>query len=284
LREALVHSRNLATVNLVYDIGVNTIRKRLALLDVPNIPKDLSLSLGNVGISPLKMAQMYTVFSNNGHMIEPRLVSKIISKENAVLYETKPKEIANFTKPEQAYLMTDILKEVVQSGTGRNARVKGLELAGKTGTTNDGVDAWFCGYSPTITTITWFGRDNNRRIGKGATGGSIAAPSFAYFYRELLKLYPDTARKFIQPSGVFIGQTKDGKKELYTDISPLQNKKIEPVNPFDTLDEAIDESVEVININEDPISDVSDRDVVVDPINLKPKEPVKVGDDSGMMF
>ncbi len=284
LREALVHSRNLATVNLVYDIGVNTIRKRLALLDVKNIPKDLSISLGNLGISPLKVAQIYTVFSNSGHMIEPRLVSKIISKENAVLYETKPKEIANFTKPEQAYLMTSILKEVVDEGTGRNARVKGLELAGKTGTTNDGVDAWFCGYSPTITNITWFGRDNNRRIGKGATGGSVAAPSFAYFYREMLKLYPETPRKFVKPSGVFIGITEEGKEELYTEISPLQNKKVEPANPFDDFG-GVDESVEVIKIDEDPISDVSDReDDVIDPINLKPKKPVKVGEDSGMMF
>ncbi|NKQ40788.1 MAG: PBP1A family penicillin-binding protein [Sulfurovum sp.] len=292
LREALVHSRNLATINLVYDIGIGTIRKRLALLDVPNIPKDLSIALGNLGISPLKMAQMYTVFSNNGHMIEPRLVSKIISKENAVLFETKPKEIANFTKPEQAYLMTDILKEVVSRGTGRKAKVKGIELTGKTGTTNDGVDAWFCGYSPTITTIVWFGRDNNRRIGKGATGGSVAAPSFAYFYRELLKLYPQTARKFSKPNGVKAGITADGKEELYTDISPLQNKKIEKTNPFDDFTQAEDgkkeddlDSIEVIKIDEEPVIDTTGRDDdYINPIDLKRREPEKIGDDSGTLF
>jgi len=291
LREALVHSRNLATINLVYDIGVETIRKRLALLDVPHIPKDLSIALGNLGISPLKMAQMYTVFSNGGHMIEPRLVSKVVSKENAVLYETKPKEIANFTKPEQAYLMTDILKEVIKRGTGRNARVKGLELAGKTGTTNDGVDAWFCGYSPTITTITWFGRDNNRRIGRGATGGSVAAPSFAYFYRELLKLYPATPKHFIRPDSVKTGVLADGKEELYTEISPLQNKKIEPTdpthssNPFDTLTETNEDGIEVIKIDDEPVVDTTGREnEPINPIDLKRREPVKVGDDSGTMF
>ena len=220
LREALVHSRNLATVNLVYDIGVQTIRKRLGLLDVPHIPRDMSISLGNLGLSPLKMAQIFSVFSNYGHMIEPRLVSKIISKEGAVIYETRPKEIRNFTTPEQAYLMTDILKDVISRGTGKKARVKGIELAGKTGTTNDNVDAWFCGYSPTIETIVWFGRDNNARIGKKATGGFLAAPAFAYFYRELIKLYPNTPRTFVKPEGVFRGKTKN-ITEFYTNISPL---------------------------------------------------------------
>jgi len=220
LREALVHSRNLATVNLVYDLGVSTIRKRLALLDVPHIPRDMSIALGNLGLSPLKMAQIYSVFANHGHMIEPRLVSKIISKEGAVIYETRPKEIVDFTKPEQAYLMTDMLKDVIKRGTGKNAKVEGIELAGKTPTTNDNVDAWFCGYSPTVETIVWFGRDNNRRIGPKATGGTVAAPAFAYYYRKLLELYPDTPRAFERPPGVFEGMV-DGREELYTAISPL---------------------------------------------------------------
>ena len=220
LREALVHSRNLATVNLVYDLGVSTIRKRLALLDVPHIPRDLSIALGNLGLSPLKMAQIYSVFANKGHMIEPRLVSKIISKEGAVIYETRPKEIVDFTRPEQAYLMTDMLKDVIRRGTGKNAKVEGIELAGKTGTTNDNVDAWFCGYSPSVETIVWFGRDNNRRIGRRATGGLIAAPAFAYYYRKLLELYPEMPRTFEKPPGVFEGLV-DGKPELYTEISPL---------------------------------------------------------------
>ena len=220
LREALVHSRNLATVNLVYDLGVSTIRKRLALLDVPHIPRDMSIALGNLGLSPLKMAQIYSVFANKGHMIEPRLVSKIISKEGAVIYETRPKEIVDFTKPEQAYLMTDMLKDVIKRGTGKNAQVEGIELAGKTGTTNDNVDAWFCGYSPTVETIVWFGRDNNTRIGKKATGGALAAPAFAYYYRKLIELYPDTPRHFDKPKGVYEGIV-DGRPELYTAISPL---------------------------------------------------------------
>ncbi len=220
LREALVESRNLATVNLVYDLGLQKIRSRLALLGVKNIPNNLSISLGNLALSPLKMAQIYTVFSNKGHMIEPRLVSKVVSKYNSVIYETKPKEIANFTKPEQAYLMTSILEDVIKRGTGKKAKVEGLELAGKTGTTNNYIDAWFCGYSPTITTIVWYGRDKYKTIYKGATGGRVAAPVFSDFYRNLLKLNPKLKRKFTVPAGVFVGKVGN-RTELYTKISPL---------------------------------------------------------------
>jgi len=220
LREALVHSRNVATVNLVYDLGLQKIRKRLALLDVKNIPNDLSISLGNLALSPLKMAQIYTVFSNQGHMIEPRLVGKIVSKQNSVIYETHPKEIAHFTKPEQAYLMTSILEDVIKRGTGKNAAVKGIELAGKTGTTNSYIDAWFCGYSPTITTIVWYGRDKYKPIFKGATGGKVAAPAFAEFYRKLLIQEPKIQKRFTKPKGVLSGYI-NGVKELYTQTSPL---------------------------------------------------------------
>ncbi len=299
LREALVHSRNLATINLVSDLGVATIRKRLAFLDVPHIPRDMSIALGNLGLSPMKMAQIFSVFANKGHMIEPRLVSKVISREGAVLYETRPKEISDFTQPEQAYLMTDILKDVIKRGTGRNAQVKGIELAGKTGTTNKNVDAWFCGYSPTIEAIVWFGRDNNKPIGRGATGGAIAAPAFAYYYRELLKAYPETKRSFDIPQGVFRG-TYEGKPELYTEQSPLPNSKKKSDDPTlnimtsEYVDDGyvIDDSedirpeedigmAETVNIDDDP-DEMMDDDDPLHPRKVAPEVPVS--NDSGTMF
>ena len=286
LREALVHSRNLATVNLVADLGVNTIRDRLAFLDVPHIPKDMSIALGNLGLSPLKMAQIFSVFANKGHMIAPRLVSKIVAKEGAVIYETRPKEIADFTTSEQAYMMTDILKDVVKRGTGRNARVEGIELAGKTGTTNKNIDAWFCGYSPTIEVISWMGRDDNKPIGKGATGGRMAAPAFAYYYKELLKLYPETKRTFDIPQGIFRGEYK-GKAELYTKNSPLPVVK-KPVNEYAKYLDEDNESIsiesktlmiETIPIEEDLNKDKSDA---LHPKRNVPTRPVS--EDSGELF
>ena len=286
LREALVHSRNLATVNLVADLGINTIRDRLAFLDVPHIPKDMSIALGNLGLSPLKMAQIFSVFANKGHMIAPRLVSKIIAKEGAVIYETRPKEIADFTTPEQAYLMTDILKDVVKRGTGKNARVEGIELAGKTGTTNRNIDAWFCGYSPTIEVISWMGRDDNKPIGHGATGGAMVAPAFAYYFKKLIALYPETKRTFDIPQGVFRG-VYEGKTELYTKTSPLpsiQHKE----NPYKTYLNEENETMspesdtglmQTIKIDEETDKDEGDA---LHPTRKVPERPVT--EDSGELF
>ena len=259
LREALVHSRNLATINLVSELGVSTIRKRLALLDVPHIPRDMSIALGNIGLSPVKMAQIFSVFSNKGHMIEPRIVSKIVSKEGAVIYATRPKEIEDFSSPEQTYIMTDILRDVVKRGTGRNAQVKGIELAGKTGTTNKNVDAWFCGYSPTIETIVWFGRDDNKPIGRNATGGATAAPAFAYYYKKLLELYPDTKRSFDIPEGVFKGEYEN-KSELYTEISPFPVKKMTAQEEYDSLSsgEDINSEYSIVTVEDEDISPEED--------------------------
>lgn len=300
LREALVHSRNLATINLVADLGVNTIRKRLAFLDVPHIPRDMSIALGNLGLSPLKMAQIFSVFANNGHMIEPRIVSKIVSREGAVIYSTRPKEIADFTTPEQAYLMTDILKDVVKRGTGRRAQVEGIELAGKTGTTNNSIDAWFCGYSPTIEVIAWFGRDNNKPIGeRGATGGGLAAPAFAYYFKKLIEVYPETKRTFDIPEGVYIGEY-EGKSELYTENSPLpvQKQPQEDANAseygqfiedetyiMEDEDVAPDEEigrVETIEIEEKSVKREEEEDDPLHPKRNVPKTPVS--EDSGTLF
>jgi penicillin-binding protein 1A len=223
LREALVHSRNLATINLVTEVGVNRIFEKLKPLNIPHIPQDMSISLGNLGLSPIKMAQIYSMFANGGHMIEPRLISKVVARNGTVIYEADNLEITNFTKPEQAYLMTDILRDVIIRGTGRNAQVRGIQLAGKTGTTNRNVDAWFCGYSPTTEVIVWMGRDNNRPIGRGGTGGGTSAPAFSYFFKKLYKLYPNMQREFEVPEGVY--NTRNGvTTELYTETSPLPTK------------------------------------------------------------
>ncbi|MDD3775654.1 MAG: PBP1A family penicillin-binding protein [Sulfurovaceae bacterium] len=220
LRQALIESRNLATVNLAESLGMPNVFDKLEVLQIQNMPRDMSIVLGNLSVSPLKMAQVYSVFGNYGKIVEPRLVSKIIAKDGSLVLEIKSEVIAEFTRPEQAYLMTTILQDVVRYGTGHGAIVDGIELAGKTGTTNNNVDAWFCGYSPTIETMIWVGRDDNRPMNSGVTGGGVVAPAFAHYYRKLIAIYPTTKRRFDIPGGVEYGVI-NGRNEYYTGISPL---------------------------------------------------------------
>ena len=216
LREALIHSRNLATINLVNDIGLKTLLKELQKFNIKNIPNDLSISLVTMSMSPLELAQVYTSFSNKGVQVKTHLIDHI-DKGNKTIYEKRL--ISHRTSIEtQAYILTTILKDVVERGTARRARVRGIELAAKTGTTNSNVDGWLAGYSPTITTVVWFGNDDNTPMYKRETGGKIAGPAFRMFYQKTLKLYPQVKRKFDVPEG--ITQVRVGKRmEYFSDIS-----------------------------------------------------------------
>jgi penicillin-binding protein 1A len=215
LHDALVHSRNLATINLVNTLGLNLVHRKITEMGFKNVPNDLSISLGTFGISPLEMSSMYTIFSNYGVKMTPILVKSVVNyKGEEKIYEAKSEKI---TKPEQAFLTTTILEDVIKQGTGRRARVKGLALAGKTGTTNDYKDAWFCGYSPEIEAIVWYGKDDNKPMYK-ETGGKAAGPAFAYFFKEYLALHPETKTSFDIPDGVRVVRGKKGT-DYFTKIS-----------------------------------------------------------------
>ncbi|WP_304545622.1 penicillin-binding protein 1A [Sulfurimonas microaerophilic] len=216
LREALIHSRNLATINLVNDIGLPQLIRELKKFNIKHLPNDLSISLGTMSVSPLELAKYYTSFSNYGTQVQTHLISSIYKDEKKIYQKEDQRE--EISPASQAFIMTTILRDVVQRGTGRGARVRGIELAGKTGTTNSNVDGWFAGYSPTIETIVWFGNDDNTPMYRRETGGRIAAPAFSHFYRQVLKIYPQIKREFDIPEGVR-EVTIDGEKEYFSDIS-----------------------------------------------------------------
>jgi len=216
LRESLIHSRNLATINLVNDIGLSQLIKELKKFNIKNIPNDLSISLGTMSMSPLELAKFYTSFSNKGVQVEPNLV---LSIEQGVKTVYKKKDIFSRTStPTQSYILMTILRDVVTRGTGRRARVRGIELAGKTGTTNRNIDGWFAGFSPTIETVVWFGNDDNTPMYKRETGGRIAGPAFSKYYQNILKFYPQIKREFEVPEGI-IEVDVAGKKEYFSNIS-----------------------------------------------------------------
>ena len=128
-----------------------------------NLPYDLTLALGSFGMSPLEYSGFYSMFPNYGTKVEPLLIKKVINRKGEEkVYESKRQEI---TSAKQSFLMLDMMKEVVKRGTGRNAQVPGIEIAGKTGTTNSSVDVWFCGRTNVWTKeildtlfVSWFRR------------------------------------------------------------------------------------------------------------------------------
>jgi len=216
LREAMIHSRNLATINLVTDIGLTTMRRELHKFHIKNLPPDLSLALGSITVSPLEFSHYYTILSNYGTQVKPILIRSVHNAYGGEIeYENEKEEQ---TSPQQAYIMIDVMKDVIKKGSGRKARVRGIELAGKTGTTNKGVDAWFCGFSPSIQTVVWYGNDDNTPMLKGEQGGRTAAPAFASFYKQILLSHPQIKRKFVEPEGMI--STYVGKqKEFFTTTS-----------------------------------------------------------------
>lgn len=219
IRDALTHSRNLATINMVSDMGFGKITDGLRRYGiVENLPPDLSIALGTISISPIDLAKYYTMFASGGALTNPMLVREVITPTGETIkYQNKSRQV---NTPQQIYLMTSILKDVVSYGTGTGARVGGIEIAGKTGTTNNNVDAWFAGYSPSVETVVWFGHDNNTPMRRSETGGRAAAPVFRYYYEDMLRIYPNTKRYFDVPAGVYVGSRGDSNAtESFTDTS-----------------------------------------------------------------
>ncbi|WP_237015866.1 transglycosylase domain-containing protein [Helicobacter pylori] len=201
LQEALSHSLNLATINLSDQLGFEKIYQSLSDMGFKNLPKDLSIVLGSFTISPIEAAEKYSLFSNYGTMLKPMLIESITDQQNEIK-TFAPIETKKITSKEQAFLTLSVLMNAVENGTGHLARIKGLEIAGKTGTSNNNIDAWFIGFTPTLQSVIWFGRDDNTPISKGATGGVVSAPVYSYFMRNILAIEPSLKRKFDVPKGL----------------------------------------------------------------------------------
>ncbi|MCZ0771987.1 penicillin-binding protein 1A [Campylobacter hepaticus] len=219
LKQALTGSRNLATINLALDMGLDVVHSKLLEMGFKNIPSDLSIVLGSFGISPLEFARFYTMFGNYGVIKDPQIIKEVRDKEGNIVLEFKSNE-TKISDEAQSFLVLDMMKNVVEKGTGRNARVKDIEIAGKTGTTNKSVDAWFCGITPEIQAVIWYGNDNNKAMRYTEGGARTAAPVFREFLSKYIEKFPDTTRKFSIPKGVYRGNYK-GESAYYTIKSPL---------------------------------------------------------------
>jgi len=184
LRTALAHSLNSVAVRLVERLGVDRVIRQARKLGIESrLERNLSLSLGSSSVSLLEMVRAYSVFASGGMRAKPLFITRVSDREGKVLEESQP-DLERAISAEIAYIMTDMLRNAIQSGTGRAAAELGLPLAGKTGTSSDFRDAWFVGYTPELVTGVWVGYDDHRPLGEKETGGRTALPFWLAFMRE----------------------------------------------------------------------------------------------------
>lgn len=184
LRSALAHSLNSVAVRLVTRLGLDRVMEQARKMGIESpLEKNLSMALGSSSVSVLEMVRAYAVFANGGGRVEPIFVTKVTDRNGKILEEKEP-EVERVLSPEVAYVLTDMLKNVVQSGTARSAAKLGRHLAGKTGTTSDFRDGWFVGYTPELIAGVWVGYDDHRSLGNKETGGRTALPIWVRFMTE----------------------------------------------------------------------------------------------------
>jgi penicillin-binding protein 1A len=199
-RDALAKSRNVVTIKILKDIGINyTIDYARKLGITSELSRDLSIALGSSGVSLLEIVKAYSAFANLGYLIEPVFVTKIMDRDGNVIEECNPAR-EKIIEKSTAYIMTTLLEGVVKEGTARRIRALNRPVAGKTGTTNNLHDAWFVGYTPRYITGAWVGYDEERSLGKGETGARAAIPIWLGFMKKVLENKP--VRVFQMPEGV----------------------------------------------------------------------------------
>lgn len=190
IRKALEHSRNVVTVKLLKKIGIKKAIKMARKLGIESpLDEDLSLSLGSSSISLMEATSAYGVFASGGGLNKPVAIRYIADYEGNLLEEAEPQGQQVLSEGISCQ-MTKILQGVVERGTGWRAKSLGRPLAGKTGTSNKYVDAWFIGFSPSIVTGVWTGFDEPRTMGKLETGSRAASPIWVKFMKEALKNTP----------------------------------------------------------------------------------------------
>lgn len=216
LKQALVQSKNLVSIRILDDIGIDYTIDFLTRFgfNKKSLPRALSLALGSLSISPMDLTTAYAVFANGGYKVEPYLIDHITDADGKILLQAKPSVVCDPCDKDKvdtstlaprvisediAFLMNTALRDVIQHGTGRAARVLNRQdIAGKTGTTNDQVDAWFAGFNPNLVVTTWIGFDNPKSLHEYAA--NLALPLWIDFMKVALKDKPETELK--QPENV----------------------------------------------------------------------------------
>ncbi|HUE95133.1 MAG TPA: penicillin-binding protein 1A, partial [Longimicrobiaceae bacterium] len=203
MREAITRSKNAATVRLAQEVGIRSVigvaRDAGITSDIPDVP---ATALGAADVRPIELVAAYAAFGNGGHRIEPHLITRVVDRTGNVLWQAEPRT-NRALDPAVAFVLTTMLQDVVDRGTGSAVRAVGFRApaAGKTGTTNDASDVWFVGYTPEIAAGIWIGLDEPATIVRGASGGTLAAPVWG---RMMNRIYANRSAPegWRPPSGV----------------------------------------------------------------------------------
>jgi len=200
LRNALVYSRNIVTIKLLQNIGIDYAVAYAHNMGITSpLQKNLSLALGTSGVTLQEIVRAYAVLANQGKRVTPFFIRKIVDRTGHVFEENEP-VIEQAIDPRIAFMTTYIMQDVVESGTGRVVKSIGRPVAGKTGTTDDTRDAWFIGFTPSLVAGVWVGFDKERSLGKQEVGGRAAAPIWLYFMEKALQGTP--IETFPVPEGI----------------------------------------------------------------------------------
>ncbi len=203
LRDGLVYSRNIVAIKLLQQVGIARVISLARQLGIHSpLAANLSLALGSSGVSLVEMTAAYAVLGNGGRMVRPVFIKRILDRDGKVMEEAPhTADTTAVIDARTAYQITHIMQGVIQDGTGQAAQGLPVAAAGKTGTTDNNVDAWFIGYTPDVVAGVWLGFDQKRSLGRGETGGRAAAPVWRDFMGRLSKEYLKHA-SFPTPDGI----------------------------------------------------------------------------------
>ena len=197
LRRGLAKSKNMISIQILNSIGTRYAQDWITRFgfDADKHPPYLTMALGAGSVTPMQMAAAYSVFANGGYRINPWLISRVAEQRGRVLVDTPAVPLSEENRAidaRNAFLMTSLLQEVTRSGTAARAQamLKRPDIYGKTGTTNDAMDAWFAGYQATTAAITWIGYDTPRKLGDRETGGGLALPVWISYMATALRNVP----------------------------------------------------------------------------------------------
>jgi len=207
IRRALAKSKNMVSIRVLQLVGAQNAQDWITRFgfDADKHPPYLTMALGAGAVTPMQMASGYAVFANGGYRVSPSLITRVVEHKGRVLFEgsaAAPPESQRAIDARNAFLMSSLLQEITRSGTAARAQatLKRPDLYGKTGTTNDSVDAWFVGFQPTVVAAAWVGYDTPRNLGSRETGGGLSLPIWIAYMSEALKGVP--VAELTAPPGV----------------------------------------------------------------------------------